>query len=547
MTTSKMNKKINFSIVVAFLTIFLVASVSAFSVDSPVTFTNPETSKTITLTNTDADSNLSFNSPIDFIINGEGFSVSFRAEGETSINGTGTFTWTISNQTPLDYSKFDLGKEEYSEAFNITATKTNATNALDNEPVSSLVTVKIENTFCDYGNLGDNKIEIKGEIKDEKLGNSKEWEWEPLDEISIRVEVRNNLDTKEKITTVLSLYSVSDESFLDIDGNDDEMEETIRIGDGEREYFYFRFTLPLEDLEEGRYTLFVKAFIDGEQDSHCSSQFEKDIDVTFEEEFIVDELEDLASASCGESYLIPFKVFNLNAGDEEEFRVKIINQDLGINWNSQKYELDEGDYQTIYFDLDIPEDAKEKIYTFEVIVDYDYRESTDFFRESLSGNLFSVKVDSNCVASIPKVLITPSLESGGEVGEELIVKVTITNIGEDTQSYNLNVLGFNGWASSATATPNTLTSVLSGTSREVLINFVPLEDALGAQTFNLEISSAGDLILTQSIEVEILEKKSSFNLKDTFGDSWYLWLIGILNVLLVVVIILVAIRISRKE
>jgi hypothetical protein len=359
--------------------------------------------------------------------------------------------------------------------------------------------------------------------------------------------VRNNLDTKEKITTVLSLYSVSDESFLDIDGNDDEMEETIRIGDGEREYFYFRFTLPLEDLEEGRYTLFVKAFIDGEQDSHCSSQFEKDIDVTFEEEFIVDELEDLASASCGESYLIPFKVFNLNAGDEEEFRVKIINQDLGINWNSQKYELDEGDYQTIYFDLDIPEDAKEKIYTFEVIVDYDYRESTDFFRESLSGNLFSVKVDSNCVASIPKVLITPSLESGGEVGEELIVKVTITNIGEDTQSYNLNVLGFNGWASSATATPNTLTSVLSGTSREVLINFVPLEDALGAQTFNLEISSAGDLILTQSIEVEILEKKSSFNLKDTFGDSWYLWLIGILNVLLVVVIILVAIRISRKE
>ena len=181
-----------------------------------------------------------------------------------------------------------------------------------------------------------------------------------------------------------------------------------------------------------------------------------------------------------------------------------------------------------------------------MVIYYDYRESDGTYRESSSKTFYTYLLVSDCV-HVPKTLVTASLESGGESGEDLIVKAIITNIGTKTMNYVVNVAGYSTWAESASSEPNVLTSVESGASREVLITLTPKEDALGIQTFNLEVLSDGRLELTQPIEIEILEKEKALDLSDLFGDNWYLWLIGALNIILVLIIIIVAIRISKKE
>ena len=518
-----------------FLGIFLLATLSAFSVSpsTTITFTRPETSKEITITS-ENQVDFSFN-PLTFAIEGEGGSlVFFKVENLTKMSSTNSIKLSIST-TNLDYSKFKLG-EDYPGSFNITAN-----NGTDN--ITQTVTVKIANTFCDYGNIGGDSVEIL-EIKDEKLGNSEAWEWKPLDEISIRVRVKNNLDTKEKITTTISLYSISEGIFLEFDGEDEELEETIRIdGDGAREYFYFNFKLPVEDLVEGDYILFVKAFVDGEESGFCSSE-EESADVEFEDEMIIDGLPEIIESSCGGFNELSFKVYNLDAGDEEEFRIGLINSELGINLVSNTYEVDEGDYQSIFFNFEIPKDATEKIYTFNTIIEYNYRESSNAFRDSISKT-FLVDVKGNCVVQ-PDVLISASLESDAKAGEDLVIRVVLTNTGSTTKTFTLDVSGHETWAE-VLEYPETIL-INAGDFEEAYIKFNVNKEVSGTNTFNIRVYSDSQLLATQPFSVNIEPKGflgiTGFPVLE--GDA-YLWGFGILNIILVVVIILVAIRIARKK
>ena len=514
-----------------FLSVFLIATLSAFSVTSSVTFTNPETSKTITITNTDPDKNFTFVSPVDFIIIGENdFSVSFKAEGPISLNGIGSLTWTVSSQTPLDYSKFRLGKE-YTGILIITS-----------GTESKNVTVKIANTFCDFGNVGGNNIEIV-EIRDERLGNSKVWEWAPLDEISIRIRVRNNLDTRERITTAISLYSIKEGIFLELDGKDEELEETIRIDSRDREYFYFKFKLPVVDLVEGDYILFIKAFVDGDESSYCSSAQES-VDVEFEDEMIIERLPALIESPCGGYNELSVRIYNLDAGDEEEFRVWLKNSELGINLVSSIYELDEGDYQSIFFSFEIPKNATEKAYTFNMIIEYNYRESTGVFRDSISKSFF-VDVKGNCIVQ-PDILISASLESDAKAGEDLVIRVVLTNTGTAAKTFALEVSEHESWAT-ISEYPETVI-ISGGDFQEVYIKFNVNKGISGTNTFSIKVYSNNELLATQPFSVNIEPKGflgiTGFPVLE--GDA-YLWGLGILNIILVVVIIIVAIRIARRK
>jgi uncharacterized membrane protein len=403
----------------------------------------------------------------------------------------------------------------------------------------------VEKNFCDYGVQGSSSIEIL-EIKDEKLGNSKEWEWKPLDEISLRIRVKNNLDTKEKVTVAISLYSEKT-GFIELDGKNDELEETIRISDGDREYFYFNFKLPVEDLEEGKYTLFVKAFVDGEEDEYCYSSVQTNIDVEFEEDLVIDELPTLIESSCGQSQDLSFRIYNLNAGDEEEFRIRLYNKELGINLYSQRYELDEGESKKIVLSINVPKDVTEKTYKLDVIIEYDYRESSDTFREVLEGDYISLKVEGSC-STMPTAVVSAKLDSEARAGKELIVKATIVNTGSETKTFTISASSYADWASSAILDRTSVT-LNAGASQEVTITLNVLKDASGENGFDIEVLE-GTRYLSQPVAVTIA-KASSFpsltGLVSGLDDNAYLYGIGALNLLLVVAIIFVAVRVVRKR
>ena len=143
-----------------------------------------------------------------------------------------------------------------------------------------------------------------------------------------------------------------------------------------------------------------------------------------------------------------------------------------------------------------------------------------------------------------KASVTAVLESGGQAGKPMVVKATITNTGNKAASYSLNVAGYTGWASSATLDKTSLT-LNAGESAEVLLNFDVKKDALGSNLFNLEVLSENEMIANQPVQVEIT-KRALITGNFLSGDNKYIWGIGLLNLILIVLIIVIAVRIARR-
>ena len=72
------------------------------------------------------------------------------------------------------------------------------------------------------------------------------------------------------------------------------------------------------------------------------------------------------------------------------------------------------------------------------------------------------------------------------------------------------------------------------------------KDVSGEKTFNIEILSENELVLSQPVSVIIEKSGFSFTGGVISGDNWYLWGIGAINFILIIVIIFVAIRVARK-
>src|SRR3989339_484788 len=132
------------------------------------------------------------------------------------------------------------------------------------------------------------------------------------------------------------------------------------------------------------------------------------------------------------------------------------------------------------------------------------------------------------------VSVSANLISGGQAGEELIIKAIIANTGEESTAYTLNTAGYTAWASSVSIDQNTFT-----------LN----KEAFGDQMFNLEILSNNQLISQQPVSVLIKEADKGFvdQIKSITGKiNWVLWAIILLNIILVIVIVIVAIRIAKN-
>ena len=107
----------------------------------------------------------------------------------------------------------------------------------------------------------------------------------------------------------------------------------------------------------------------------------------------------------------------------------------------------------------------------------------------------------------------------------------------------MNVAGYSDLASSFSLDQNTL-SLNKGESKNVLITLDVNRDAAGSKTFFLELVSDGKLT-RQPVTVSISEGAAGITGFITEGN-WYLWGIGLLNIVLIIIIIVVAVRIARK-
>jgi len=530
------------------LTIFLVGLASAAITFSNVpTLSQEGSSFTIKVTTNE-------NETIDFtasaIDDGYGNQITFTP------NSTVSFTAGIPRDVIIDYTvetDFDF---RFGEEYFTTLTADGTEDATQ--------TLYFEKVFCDYGNPADLDVKIEKIKVIEGFGDDDEY-WYPLDEVEIDVKVENEGDWDvENIEIEFCLYDSEEKECILDEGDIDISEDDFDLDKGDDITTTLSFKVDPDDLIAGdtEYKIYVKAIgqIDDsdadefDEEYTCDSDFiDDDFEIITDDKFVIlDNVEIPEITTCGEKVELTADVWNVGDEDidDDEIFLRIYNSELGIN---KVIEFTNGidlmDYETISFTFDIPEDAKEKTHSI-LVTAYD---DEDLYDKHIYENKEEDKAEykvfigiSDCFAE-PEVSVSATLESEAKAGEEMKIKIILGNLGSDTRTFMVDVENYGAWAE-LSESPGTLT-LNSGSSGETYVNLDVDKDASsGEKTFNILVYEGTELIKTQPISVNIESRNflgiTGFSINEGNG---YLWGLGLLNVILVIVIIIVAVRVARRK
>jgi uncharacterized membrane protein len=416
-------------------------------------------------------------------------------------------------------------------------------NVTSNSAVDSGI-ISIERNYCRYGEVGGNSILIT-DVEDDD-----DFEWEPLMDVEVEVEVENNGDSSERVIVKLGLYDLTEGEFVDFVDGEDELEETIRISDGDEEVVTFNFKLPATIDPNNEYRLYVKAYESGEEDTKCNSWVE-DVEVDSDYEVLMDDLDMPQILICGETNTISLRLHNLELGDDELMRVNLYSQELGLNIYSEEFELDEGDDEYLTLSFIVPENKESKSYRITFYAQYDYKESSDTFRESENLGSYTLTVDGDkCRPSaVPSISASLAEDTETIVGKDLKIEVTITNPSDaPTTDFIIALDDYTSWASSATLDQTTF-SLVAGESKTITATFNPTKG--GSQEFVVKAIYSGR-VEEQRVTVSIDEKTTWLSrIADSMGieanATFWLTIAIFIVLILIIVVLLVKFINSSKE
>lgn len=502
-----------------------------------------------------------------------------------NINQNATFTVTNTGNTPLSITMSEIS----SPLFGITFVPRifSLSSATQQQPVQGILTgltnlkfglntvsikadagsqsatsnFQVKKTFCSSGETLNGNLSIVN-VDWTNNGEGEDNNWELLDEVEVEVEVaNNNNDDDIDVIAEIGLFDSSGKNIADdlifLENSDSDNEEIeININDDDEETVTWNFKVPA-DVDKGNYKLAVKAYSDDSGESKDCRDSSTDLGGVFFQSInieeasdegrfvIVDEIEMDSQITCGQTVTGQFKVFNV--GEEDQDRVKIIiqNKDLGIEMIKEiTSDLDRGDDQTLDFSFKVPTNTANGNYPLEFITQYDYRngvyreeseDSFDAFFEVLgcSQNLGTGST------GLTNVGIDAKLGSDAKAGEELIIIATISNTGTEDATYSISARGYSSWADLKEISESTI-SVDAKESKEVRFTLIVNEDASGANSFDIQVARDGKVQI-QEVEIKLSSKKSIFE----FGNS-LIWVVGAVNLILIILIIIVAVRMSRR-
>ncbi len=439
----------------------------------------------------------------------------------------------------------------------------NTTPLLDDLPVTINVTAPSEVLECnDVENPGD--LEVRSiDFTNNGLSNSKfgsDDEWFPFEEIEVEIDIKNKGDYDvDDIEVSWGLYDVNEgEWVIDLDEEDD-----FNIKEGDTETLTVSFKIDDDDLDADldelnddtdNYRLYVVAegtiddskagSLDG--DETCAFDYES-ASMMIENDFVIlDDIEVPEVVQCDANVQITADVWNIGDDDQDDVYVLVKSNELGIN--NKKIEIgdiDKFDNAPFNFDFQVPSDAEEKTYAIRFTV---YDEDNDIYEnDDDDESVFSVflEVEGNCVAD-SEVLISASLVSEAKAGKEMVMSVLLTNTADAARSFTMEAYGYDAWAE-ISELPGLLT-LNADSVGEVLFKFDIKKGISGEQTFLIKVYSDNELIKTQPVSVNIESAKPLFGITGLVTtDNAYLWGIGLLNIILIVIIILVAVRIARRK
>ncbi len=523
--------------VILFTLVMCLSLVSSLIVSTTeLTFTNADNSNDLVIINDDSNNTINVDktfTPIPMLLDNQVITFNSNPSFPFSLDAGNHSTVTIT-MNDIDWNNVDF-KDSVSGILTIS-------DGTEEQNVSIIVK---KQEFCEYNNPGDLEVEIN-DIQNNGFG--KDDEWYPLDEIEVEVEVENDgNDNMEDISLEWGFYSKDNEEWIiDVDEEDE-----FDLDEGDTEVVTFSFNLnkkdldvDLDELDDGDYTFYVRATGNNEDNTNeISCETDSDsIEVLIEDDFVtLSDINVVGDTFCGSIVQITADIWNIGSDDQDDVQIEVYNNDLGIDETVTINEIESFKDKDLSIEFTLPKDIEEKRYYLDLTV---YDEDGDIYENSdndESSFTIALDVEGNCEI-IPNAAVFASLESGGMAGAEMQIKATVTNNGDETETFQVGLGDYASWAELVEIDPETAT-IEAGGARDVLITLNVNPDASSTETLNIILEGTDGGILTQPIEVSI---EQSFLSKILRGNNNYLWGIALLNIILVIVIIIIAIKVARK-
>ncbi len=460
----------------------------------------------------------------------------------------------------------------------ITITRTSSLSGVGPQSVTVTATADDETTttgkvstnlpFYTGENQGNLKVSDIDFNTESGFGDDEDY-WYPFDEVKIDFNVDNKGEWDiEDIEIEACIWDEEDEKCIFDEDDMDISDDKFDLDEGDDLDVTMIFEVDADELEEGNteYTVYIKAVgiiddnsapddVDGDKTGDSDSQ---EIEIVTDDEFVIINdihFEPASPVTCGSEVQITADVWNVGDDDldDDEVYVLVYNKALGIN---EEFEFSSGidamDSEKISFYIQIPEDFEEGTYKIEFIA-YDDEDMSDgdVFETSKEDEeaIYSdyLTIEGNCIFK-PEATISTSLQSGGIAGEELVVKATVTNTASETRTFTTSADGYSSWSELVDVAPEVLV-LDSEESEDILITLNVNKDVSGEKAFSV-ILTEDENVISQPVTVTI--EKAGFNFNSITGgiiseENWYLWGIGALNIILVLIIIFVAVRLVRKK
>lgn len=491
-------------------------------------------SGTVTITNTGnvALNNINLTTSGAFNISLSTYHLSLSVGGTTQI-----FVTATSNLS-------DMGLGDHTVTINAKDLTTTAATAS--------LAYTISTDFCDKGNINTSNVHINS-VEDQ---SSNEWEWKPLDNVEIEVEVENNIgdDDETDFVVELALYDTVDDDYVELDG-EDVLEQDISLEDDDSGTVTFEFQVPVDvEDSDGRYVVFIKAYVDGDEDQYCNSGSAINLDDSTDNvkinkddnDVILGEISAPELVKAGDVVTIDARAFNIGNDDQDSVYVLLSNSKLGLDLESSSFSLDSGDSDLVEFSFVVPYTAENGVYILKMTSFFKYKKSSDSYSDHSSVFEVKMTVAGGTNATVKPVAseISASLDSEARAGSTMAITTTIKNLGSNQSTFVIDVSGYDSWAVLNSISDRMLT-LNAGESKDVTVSFDVNKDASGEQTFTIE-SKSGTKIDSKTVAVEVAKGSMLSSLTESFKSKTVLWIIGAINAVLIVLIIYLAVRIFRK-
>ena len=472
-------------------------------------------------------------------------------------------TVTISYTVDSNFA-FEVGKP-YTTSLTVTgsvngpATLQTLSFASTNEPsgVSSCKLKAGANIDKTLGQLNDN-LGVSIDSTKVITGFGSDQTWYPLDNIQTKVTVDNNgHNDLRNIVLNWALYDITKQQIV---SNLHDKLSSFSLNSGDSKILTINFKLdPTNRLKTDKYMIYVWATATDKDTSSTTCTSTNNVDnirsnlgslvINVDPDLVVlDNLQTISTVSCGNNVQISGTVWNIGDNNEDNVYIKVFNTELGISQKVLVGSIDSLSSKDISFNVAIPTNAQSgQSYdiTFQV-----FKGDNVIFQSQNSNNdksqaILTLPVTGTCT-NLPKALITANLQNTPKAGQEFTVLATVSNTDTKANTFNVALNGYNSWAS-LVSVDKTALNLNAGQSQDVTIVLKANTGISGDQTFNLVLTQ-GTQTLTQPVSVPIQASTSSITgLFSGLGGNAYLWGIAALNILLVLIIIVVAVRVVRKK